>query len=114
MISKFITIWAQFHRRSTYRFCAHRSQKRKKDTGDLPVFFTLLGSTSAKAVRRTLMKLTPDRVITDTARTCNLSGNPKISSPLESFVTLVAPQPEIKTISLADEGKIDVFKTKTF
>ncbi len=47
-----------------------------------------------------------DRVITDTARTCNLSGNPKISSPLESFDTLVAPQPEIKTISLAEGGEI--------
>jgi len=31
----------------------------QKDTDDLTVFFTLLGSTSAKAVRRTLMKLTP-------------------------------------------------------
>ena len=31
-----------------------------KDTDDLTVIFTLLGSMSAKAVRRTLMKLTPD------------------------------------------------------
>jgi hypothetical protein len=31
----------------------------KKDTDDLTAFFTLLGSTSAKAVRRTLIKLSP-------------------------------------------------------
>jgi len=50
--------WAQFHQRSTYRFYARRSRKRK-DTYDLTVFFTLLGSTSVKSVRKTLMKLTP-------------------------------------------------------
>ncbi len=32
----------------------------KRDTDDLTVFFTLSGSTSAKAVRRMLMKLTLD------------------------------------------------------
>ncbi len=37
--------------------------KALKDTYDLTVFFTLLGSTSVKAVRRTLMKLTPDYFI---------------------------------------------------
>ncbi len=54
---------AQFHQRSTYSFYARRSQKRngRTYTDVLTVFFTLLGSTSAKAVRRMLMKLTPGR-----------------------------------------------------
>ncbi len=39
-------------------FYARRSRKRKK-TDDLTVFFMLLGSVSVKAVRRTLMKLSP-------------------------------------------------------
>ncbi len=39
-------------------FYACRSRKRKK-TDELTVFFTLLGSASIKAVRRTLMKSTP-------------------------------------------------------
>ncbi len=34
--------------------------KSVKDTDNLTVFFTLLGSTSIKAVRRMLVKLTPD------------------------------------------------------
>jgi len=33
-------------------------QKAYKDTDDFPVFFTLLGSTSVKALRRTVVKLT--------------------------------------------------------
>ncbi len=33
---------------------------RVKNTDDLAVFFTLSGSMSAKAVQRTLVKLTPD------------------------------------------------------
>jgi len=36
----------------------HEDQKRKK-TDDLTAFFTLLGSARVKAVRRTLMKLSP-------------------------------------------------------
>ena len=56
-ISEFEDVRAQFHQRSTYSFYACRSQKRKKDTYDLTVF---LGSTSVKAVLRTLMKLTPE------------------------------------------------------
>ena len=35
------------------------SSNRQSRKWDDTVFFTLLGSTSAKAVRRTLMKLTP-------------------------------------------------------
>jgi len=42
----------------TLSFYAHRSRKRK-NTDDLTVLFTLLGSTSVKAVHRTLMKLSP-------------------------------------------------------
>jgi len=52
---------AQFHQHSTYSFYVCRSQKRK--TVKLSIFFTLLGSTSAKAVRRTLMKLTLGHVL---------------------------------------------------
>jgi hypothetical protein len=51
-------IWGQFHQRSMYSFYTRRSQKRK-NTDDLTVFFMLWGSTSAKGVRRTLMKSTP-------------------------------------------------------
>ncbi len=49
----------QFHQHSMSSFCACRSQKHKKDTDDLTILFTLSGSMSAKAVHRTLMKLTP-------------------------------------------------------
>jgi hypothetical protein len=42
-----------------YSFYAHRSQKRKKIQLSHKYLFTLSGSTSAKAVLRTLMKLTP-------------------------------------------------------
>jgi len=51
---------AQFHQHSTYSFYARRSQKHKK-IDNLTVFLTLLGSVSIKAVRRTLMKLSPCR-----------------------------------------------------
>ncbi len=54
--------WCQFHQRSTYSFCARRSQKHKKYGKKIQLshqcLFTLLGSTSVKAVRRTLVKLT--------------------------------------------------------
>ncbi len=54
----FGTTRAQFHQHSIYSFYPRRSQKHKK-THDSAVFFSLLGSTSTKAVRRMLMKLTP-------------------------------------------------------
>jgi len=41
-----------------YGFYALRSGKRIKDTDDLTVFFMLLGSTSVKAGRKMLVKLT--------------------------------------------------------
>jgi len=52
-------IWCQFHQRSTYSFCACRSQKRKKILLSHKYLFTLSGSASVKAVRRTLMKSSP-------------------------------------------------------
>ncbi len=44
--------------------------------------------------------------MTETARTCNLSGYPNISPPpVGPFLTLVAPQPDTKhsSLSIADE-----------
>jgi len=32
-------IWAQFHQRSLYSFYAHRSQKRKKDSQVVNLFY---------------------------------------------------------------------------
>jgi len=78
----------QFHQRSTYSFYAHRSQKRKKDTDDLTVFFTLLGSTSAKAVRSTLMKLTPVQAQNNTARYIYLSSV-RIRKPVVNFINIL-------------------------
>jgi len=52
---------SQFHQHSTYSFYTCRSQKRKKTQLSHQYLFTLAGSTSKKAVRRTLMKLTPGR-----------------------------------------------------
>ncbi len=49
----------EFHQCSTYYFYACRSQKRKKNTVSHKYLFTPSGSTSAKAVRKTLVKLTP-------------------------------------------------------
>jgi len=48
----------QFHQCSTYSFYAHRPQIHKKDSQVRCL--ALLGPTGVKAVRRTLMKLTPD------------------------------------------------------
>jgi len=48
---------AQFHQHSTYSFYARGAQKFKKDSQVISLFM-LSGSTSVKAVRRTLMKLT--------------------------------------------------------
>jgi len=50
---------AQFHQHSTYSFYARRSRKCKSYWWLNCIFFTLLGSTSIKAVRKTLVKLTP-------------------------------------------------------
>ncbi len=50
----------QFHQCFMYSFYACRSQKRKKIQSSHKYLFTLLGSTGAKAVRRTLMILTLD------------------------------------------------------
>jgi len=52
-----VDTWGRFHQRSTYSFCARRSQKRKKIQLSHQCLFTLLGSTSVKAVHRMLMKL---------------------------------------------------------
>jgi hypothetical protein len=49
----------QFHQHFTYSFYARRSQKQKKIQLSHKYIFTLLGSLSIKAVRRTLMKLSP-------------------------------------------------------
>jgi hypothetical protein len=57
-VSSGFSTWGQFHQCSTSSFYASRSQKWKK-TVKLSVFFSLLGSASAKAACRTLMKLTP-------------------------------------------------------
>jgi len=48
---------SQIHQHSTYSFYARRSQKRKKDCYVFNLF-TLSGSTSIKAARKTLVKLT--------------------------------------------------------
>jgi hypothetical protein len=50
--------WGRFHQHFTSSFCMRRSQKCKK-TDNLIVFFPLYGSFRLKAVRKTLMKLTP-------------------------------------------------------
>jgi len=52
-------IRAQFHQRSTCSFYNRRSQKHKKDSQVVNLFFTLLGSTSIKAAHKMLVKLTP-------------------------------------------------------
>ncbi len=49
----------QFHQSFTRSFYTCRSQKRKKIQLSHQYLFTLSGSTSVKAVRRTLMKLSP-------------------------------------------------------
>jgi len=54
----FYLIWARFHQRSTYSFYALVPQSVRTQSS-CQYLFTLLGPTSVKAVRRTLMKLTP-------------------------------------------------------
>jgi len=49
----------QFHQLSTSSFYVHRSQKHKKETDYLTVFFALWGSAGVKIAHGTLMKLTP-------------------------------------------------------
>ncbi len=53
------TFRARFHQCSTYSFYARRSQKRKKILMTWLSSYAFGISTSAKAVRRTLVKLTP-------------------------------------------------------
>jgi hypothetical protein len=55
-------IWSQFHQRFTYNFYACRSQKCRKIQLSHKYLFTLSGSVSVKAARRTLMKLSPHRL----------------------------------------------------
>jgi len=55
-----ITTRCQFHQSSTHSFCACRFRKGKKTQLSHWYLFTLSGSASVKAVRRTLMKLTAD------------------------------------------------------
>jgi len=52
-------IWCQFYQRFTYNFYTHRSQKLKKIQWSHKYLLMLSGSASVKAVRRTLMKLSP-------------------------------------------------------
>jgi hypothetical protein len=52
-------IRCQFHQCSTSSFCARRDPKSVRTQSSHQYLFTLLGSTSVKAVRRTLMKLSP-------------------------------------------------------
>jgi len=40
--------WGQFHQNFTSSFCAYRSQKRKKDSQVVNVFFALSGSERTK------------------------------------------------------------------
>ncbi len=58
-------IRCQFHQCSTYSFYARRSQKRKKILMTWLSFYAFGISMSAKAVRKTLMKLTPGVDFTD-------------------------------------------------
>jgi len=51
-------IWGQFHQHSTSSF-TRADPKSTKRLDELTVFFALLGSVSAKAVHRMLVKLTP-------------------------------------------------------
>ncbi len=67
----FTVPWCQCHHHFTRSFYACRSQKHKKDW-QLNVFFTLLGSASVKAVRRTLMKLSHGRVGQKRPKKCHV------------------------------------------
>jgi len=51
--------WCKFHQHFTYSFYTRRSQKRKKIQLSHKYLYTLLGSMNIKAVRKTLMKLSP-------------------------------------------------------
>ncbi len=59
IIEKIRNYRCQFHQYFNYNFYARRSQKRNKIQLSHEYLFTHLGSTSVKAVRRTLMKLSP-------------------------------------------------------
>jgi len=64
-IELFSYIRGWFHQRSTYNFCACRAQKRKMTMLTWLSFFAHSGSTCAKAVHRTLMKLSPGVKLTN-------------------------------------------------
>jgi len=68
--------WVQFHQHSTYSFYPRRSQKRKKILMTDWVL-THSGSTRAKAVRRTFMKLTPGLNFINVLRTASTLTDPK-------------------------------------
>ena len=55
-----IDIWAQFHQRSTYSFMLEDPESVKRYRWLNSIFFTLLGSTSVKALLKVLVKLTPE------------------------------------------------------
>jgi len=55
----FVHSWAQFHQHSTSSFYARRSRVRKKRQSSWQCRLALLGPTSIKAARKTLVKLTP-------------------------------------------------------
>jgi hypothetical protein len=57
-----IDTWGRFHQHSTYSFCARRDPESARTQSSHQYLFTLLGSTSVKAVRRTLMKSSPGRI----------------------------------------------------
>jgi len=67
---EFLRFWDLGSISSTfYSFYVPRTQKHKK-TVKLSIYFTLLGSTSVKAARKTLVKLTPGCVKAASKHTC--------------------------------------------
>jgi len=57
---KYVSTYRQFHQRSTYSFYARRSRNEQKRQSSQQCCLALLGPTGVKAIRRTLMKLTPN------------------------------------------------------
>jgi len=74
-------IRVQFHQLSTYSFYARRYRMRKKRQSSQHCHFTLLGSSSVKVVRRTLMKSTPDFLYFRKVRTHDLSSMSQVKLP---------------------------------
>ncbi len=62
------SFWCQFHQHFTFNFYDPRAQKRKMTMLTWLSFFAHLGSTSVKAVWRTLMKLNPGIVSSWTSK----------------------------------------------